>query len=479
MGNAVLTPAPWYISRRYAILWLGGLLSFTGDMIFEFTLIVWAATRFGGSGSWRVAAIFAAATIPVIIVGPVAGTLVDQWRDKVRVIVRSSLAIAVLTALLVPLLSDGRFGIPVGDVVQTITLLLLVFIISAINQFIRPALAIVTRDIVPVEQRGQAASLRQIAMGIAILVGPPLAAPLFVTLGLTWALLLNAASFLAAAALTRIAVRGVAEQLRQVAPDPGVAPAGAMTLRDRSRPVWVDLVAGLRMVRDSPALMTMLTGLAIALVSFGILNAIDVYFVINNLGGSASIYGWFGTAQGAGTLIGAAVAGLLASRVSPVTLLWVGMIVLGVVTFIYARMTMVGAGLVLIFLFGLAFPAVNVSISPLTLRVTPRAFIGRVTGTTNTVINAAQLIGTLLGGLIFSAIGADRHLSLGTIRVGALDGLLGITGLGVIAAGLLIWRRFRAPAVRDEMDAAVGERDVPGPAATTVAAEETHSAAVR
>lgn len=467
MSDAVVAPAPWYISRRYAILWLGGLLSFTGDMIFEFTLIVWAATRFGGSGSWRVAAIVAAATIPVIVIGPVAGTLVDQWRDTVRVIIRSSLLIAVLTALLVPLLSEGRFGIPVGIAGQTIVLLLMVFIISTINQFIRPALAIVTRDIVPVDRRGQAASLRQGALGIAILVGPPLASPLFVSLGLTWALLLNAASFVAAAVLTRIAVRGVAEQLRQAtAPDSADASAGRMTLRERMGPVLTDLIDGLRLVRHSPTLMTILTGLVIALIGFGILNAIDVYFVVNNLGGSASIYGWFGTAQGAGTLIGAAIAGLLASRVM---LLWAGLIVLGAITFVYARTTTVGTGLMLIFLFGLAFPTVNVSVSPLQLQVTPRAFVGRVTGTENTVFNAAQLIGTLLGGLIFSAIGASRHFSLGAVRVGALDGLLGVTGLAVISAGVVVWSRFRLPAVREELAAGIGADDAPVAGAPLVA----------
>ena len=445
----------FYISRRFALLWAGTLLSALGDMIFEFTLIVWAAGRFGDSGSFLVAGIFVASLVPTIIVGPVAGTLVDQGRDKVRVVVRASVLIAILTVLLVPLLAEDLLGTgpALSVAVQSVVLLAAVAAISAINQFIRPATGIIARDIVAEPDRPRSASLNQVAYGIAILVGPPLAAPLFISFGLTWALALNAASFVAAAALVRIAARGAV--LEDIAPA-ALDESQTATLRERSVLVGADLVAGLRLFTRSPTLMTIATGLVIALAGFGVLNAVDVFFVIYNLGGSQDIYGWFGTAQGAGSLIGAGAASVIAGRIGMPVLFSGSLGAIGLLTLIYAQLSTISTGLVLIFVFGLLSPALNIALSPIMLRVTPRAYLGRVSGTLNPLINVAMLIGVLAGGLAYGALGQSFSVSMVGVRFGALDGLLSLTGLLSLVAALYTWRRFVSPAVRAEMEAAPG-----------------------
>jgi len=454
--EALAPSAHFYIGRRFALLWAGTLLSALGDMIFEFTLIVWAAQQFGQSGSWLVSGIFVASLIPTIVVGPIAGTLVDQGRDKVRVVVRASGLIAVLTILLAPLLADDLFGVgpTLPMPVQTAVLLAAVFAISAINQFIRPSTAIISRDIVAEPDRPRSASLNQVAFGIAILIGPPLAAPLFISFGLTWALTLNAVSFVACAAFVRLAARGaVLEDMVETAVD---APAVGATLHERVALVWTDLLAGLRMFGQSPTLTTIAVCLVIALAGFGVLNAVDPFFVIFNLGGTAEIYGWFGAAQGAGTLIGAVAFSVVAVRLGMPALFCAGLAIIGVETLIYSQLSSVPAGLVLIFLFGLVFPAVNIPISPIMLRVTPRAYLGRVGGTLNPLINVATLLGVLGGGIVYGTLGESFSLTLAGVEFGALDGLLSFTGLTSIAAAVYAWRRFASVAVREELDAAPG-----------------------
>ena len=444
----------FYISRRFALLWAGTLLSATGDMIFEFTLIVWAAQRFGDSGSFLVAGIFIASLVPTILFGPLAGTLVDQGRDKVRVVVRASGLIAVLTVLLVPLLAEDLFGtgpaLPVA--VQSAVLLAAVAAISAINQFIRPATSIIARDIVAEPDRPRSASLNQVAFGIAILVGPPLAAPLFISFGLTWALALNAASFVASAALVRVAARGaILDEAAAV-----MAEGQPGNLRARMATVWTDLIAGLRLFGASPTLTTIAMGLVIALAGFGLFNALDIFFVIYNLGGSEGIYGWFGTAQGAGSLIGAALASVVAGRIGMPTLFVGSLAAVGLLTLVYAQLTSVPTGLVAIFGFGLLSPALNIALSPIMLRVTPRAYLGRVGGTLNPLINVALLVGTLAGGLVYGLLGQSFSVRVAGIRFGALDGLLTLTGLLSIVAAVYAWRRFASPAVRAELERAPG-----------------------
>ena len=454
--------AQFYISRRFATLWAGTLLSAVGDMIFEFTLIVWAAQQFGQSGSWLVSGIFVASLIPTIIVGPIAGTMVDQGRDKVRVVVRSSTLIALLTILLAPLLADDLFGIgpSLPTALQTAVLLAAVVAISAINQFIRPSTAIISRDIVAEPDRPRSASLNQVAFGIAILIGPPLAAPLLISFGLTWALTLNAVSFVTCAALVRTAARGAV--LDETAESVATPSAVTTTPRARVRLVWTDLLAGLRMFGQSPTLTTIAVCLVIALAGFGVLNAVDPFFVIFNLGGTADIYGWFGAAQGAGTLIGAVAFSVLATRLGMPAMFCAGMALLGILMLVYAQLASVPAGLVLIFLFGLVFPAVNIAISPILLRVTPRAYLGRVGGTLNPLINVATLLGVLGGGIVYGSLGESFSVTFTGVRFGALDGLLSFTGLTSIAAAVYAWRRFASAAVREEMDAApAGDPAVP------------------
>ncbi len=196
--------------------------------------------------------------------------------------------------------------------------------------------------------------------------------------------------------------------------------------------------------------------LVIALAGFGVLNAVDPFFVIFNLGGSAEIYGRFGTAQGAGTLIGAIAFSVLASRFGMPAMFCAGMALLGLEMLVYAQFTDVPAGLALIFLFGLVFPAVNIAISPIMLLVTPTAYLGRVGGTLNPLINVATLVGVLAGGVIYGLLGESFSVRLLGIEFGALDGLLSFTGLTSIAAAIYAWRRFASTAVRDEMEDAPG-----------------------
>lgn len=447
----------WYVSRRFAILWSGTLLSSLGDMIFEFTLIVWALQRYGESASWLIAGILVASSIPTIVLGPIAGTLVDQWHDKIRVVLLASSAIAILTLLLAPLLTDTVWGteMTLPTSVQLGVLLFTVFIISALNRFIQPATGVISRDIVADADRPRAASLNQVAQGTAILVGPPMAAPLFVSFGLTWALALNAASFVACAVLVRLAGRGATLE----STEPDAVDQVRMSLRHRIALVRTDLVLGIGFFRQSPTLMTLAGGLLIALSGFGALNTLDPSFVVFNLGGSADIYGWFGTAQGAGSLIGAALFSVVVGRVSMPTLFCASLAGLGLLTLVYAHQSSVPAGLALIFLLGLLLPAINIAVSPIMLQVTPRAYLGRVGGTLNPLINVATMAGVLIGGVVYGLLGESFSVTIGGVRFGALDSLLSLTGMLSMVGGLYAWRRFRTAAVRAELESAAGSRD--------------------
>lgn len=411
------------INRDFALLWTSHTLSVVGDFIFETTLVVWIATELAPGRSWAplaVSGLLVASAVPVLVVGPVAGVFVDRWRDKRRVMVRADALSGALILALLPV--TGILPLPYVDgqrlpvAARLAAILVVVFLASAVAQFFRPSAGILVRDVVPEPLRARAIGLNQASTSVALLAGPPLAAPLLFAFGPAWALLINAASFFASL-LAILAVR--------VAPQPDAAsrvpaPSG----------VFRDFVLGLRFFGRSRELVTVAASLVIVMVGFGALGALGVFFVTENLGASAESYGILGAAQGAGMLLGAVLAGAFAARIGLARTLWASLAATGLLILLYARLTSFSPAVVMLFLLGASIQAASVSVGPIVLRATPREFLGRVSGTINPLIQAALILGLLVGGLLYGILPrGSAEVALG-IRIGPLDGIF--TGAGVL-----------------------------------------------
>lgn len=197
------------INRDFALLWAGQTLSVLGDFVFQTTLVVWIAADLAPDRSWTslaVSGLLVTSTAPILLLGPIAGVLVDRWRDKRAVMVRANLASALLVLALLPATERGRLpgiGGPPSLAWQLGAIFASVFAIGAVGQSFGPASAVILRDIVAEPALPKATSLNQTSTSLALLVGPPLAAPLLFGFGAQWALLINAGSFLISMATTR------------------------------------------------------------------------------------------------------------------------------------------------------------------------------------------------------------------------------------------------------------------------------------
>jgi MFS family permease len=423
------------INRDFALLWLGQAISSVGDFVFDTTLVVWIATQLAVGQPWAplaVSGVLVAATLPIFLVGPVAGVFVDRW-DKRRTMLAMDVARAVLIALLLlaagivplPLLPGGQLSLPQ----RLAAVYAIVFLAAACAQFFTPARTALLGDIVEDALQPRAASLSQVTFALATIVGPPLAAPLLFAFGVQWALVINAASFLA----SFLAIRAIRPPRRTAATQRA---ARGGFLRE-----WGQ---GVRFYFGNRVLTALLVAGVVAVFGAGALNALGVFFVTQNLHADPTFYGVFDSVYAVGALLGAVLGGVFALRIGLTRLLWLSLLLLGICILLYSRMTSVPPALAVLFVAGIPQAALNIAVGPLVLRVTPKELIGRVMAVLNPVITAASLASIALAGYLASTALHGFHARVAGLELGPLDTVFGVAGLLIVVGALYAAIALRA-----------------------------------
>ncbi|MGY0233315.1 MFS transporter [Longispora urticae] len=394
------------INRNYRYLWLGQAVSLVGDMVFHTTLLLWVATVLLKGKSYAPmasSAVLIVASTATVLVGPVAGVYVDRWNKK-RTMLRADLLRAALIAALA-----GLAFLPAGSVPVALVLLLTglaVALTTAVSQFFNPARAVMIGDVVPADQRGRAAGYGQATNALASIIGPPLAAPLLFTVGPQWALIANAVSFLASFA----AIRAVRPPVTEVPAEPRA---------DAS--VRAELVEGLRLIRRSRALVALLAVIVLSMLGVGAVNALDVYFIQENLHVSPNWLGALGGALGAGFLIGSLTGGRLGDRFGHGRTYRYGILAFAVLFLCYARSTGIVTGICALTALGLSLGVVNTVLTPIVLKLVPREYQGRFWATLIPVNSVASIGSMALAGAVAGSLSPSFRLDLGWVAFGRMD----------------------------------------------------------
>ena len=156
-----------------------------------------------------------------------------------------------------------------------------------------------------------------------MILGPAIAAPVFVAFGAEWALLFNALSF-AISYLTIYAMR---------------ATGGATSASQKQRGSFLrEFWEGVRFYFSSRVLVTLLVAIIVGVSGASALNALDIFFTTQNLGASTVMYGFIGAVYGLGAIIGSILLAMVASRIGLARLLWVSMALMGVIVMVLSRL---------------------------------------------------------------------------------------------------------------------------------------------
>jgi MFS family permease len=401
----------------YPRLFLGLTTSMLGDSVMLLVLSMWVKTLTGSNSQAGFTFFFLA--VPALF-APLFGVWVDRLPRRAVLVWGHVISAAMVLPLL--LVHDA------GDV----WLIWLVAFSYGVSFVMLPAaLNGVLKDLLPERLLVDANSSLAATREAFRLVGPLVGALLFTWLG-GWAVaLVDAVTFLVAAAL--VATIHVAE-----------APVAR---EERFRD---EVLGGLRFLRSDRVLGWVLVGFAAAILVIGFSES-AIYALLDSFGKPATWASGFVTCMGVGAVAGGLSAAPVVRRTGEVAGCSLGLLVFGVATAVCA----VAPTLAVVFLgaavMGAGLPLVFVALNTLIQRRSPRELVGRVSAAVDITLAVPQVVSLALGAVLVVLV--DWRVIFGIIAA--------VMVLGGLQIALTLRDQIRADLERG------GTPEEPVPAAET------------
>ncbi len=395
------------LNSSFSALWVGQLISLFGDRIHQIALafLVLAVTN----SPIAVAFVFVFASLPNLFLSPIAGTYVDRWDQKDVMVVSDLLRAAIILI------------IPIAAVTNIVLVYPLIFLVTSISIFFRPARVAALPRIVRQDELLTANSAMWVGETIADVIGYPLAAVFVGFLGqaLPLAFWIDAATYGASAAL--------------------IASIHVPPLRDLSQPagerlsVLADMKAGYQFLRHETVLLANTLQAAVAQLTIGVLTALTPLYakgiVIGQPIDEKAAYGFLETAIGVGNLIGGFVIGFIGTRLARGKTIIFGYTVWGACVALLAMTGNLGIALGLMFGSGIANMVFVIPSQTMFQERTPPEMLGRVIGFRFALVFGSMTLAMALGGILAQFAGAAPVIGV----FGLLTMIAGLAGLLVPA----------------------------------------------
>jgi len=401
LGGVVQAYADVARSPSYFPLWLGQLISNFGDTLHYIALVV-LVFELTGRGV-AVAALVAAEIVPVLLLGPVAGVIIDRFSRK-GVLIASDLVRAVLVLSLVwPQGAWHAYLVAAG--------------LAAGNTFFNPTVQAVIPALTTEEQRLAANSVAWSTGRLVQIVASAVSGGLIAFLGTGPAFVLNAASFVVSALLlVRLPVPAHAGQL------------GAGTKRGLGSYVG-EARAGLAYAARDRFVSRLLVVQSLASFAVGATGAMLVVLAEQHLRLPPAGFAWLVGAIGVGALLGPFIPNTLAKDYRNARWLFVPYVIRGIGDVLIAVFTPLPLALLILFIYGLNTSTGMVVFNSTVQGTVPDAVRGRVFTLLDVTWNTMRLLSLAVGGWLVDLVGIRPIFWFGgTLLV--LAGVLGLALLG-------------------------------------------------
>lgn len=353
MSAAVTSsPSMFAVFRRrdFSLLWLAQLISTAGSSLTDLAAAIWVYRETGSA--LAVGLTLMATAVPSLVVGLLAGVYVDR-HDRKKIMVVTCLIQSVIVGLIaVTVEMDSILG-----------LFALILLNAGVKQFFDPAHDSIIQELASDEELTSANAFLSIAAFGSTALGFAGAGLLASTVGLTWAFILDAASFVVCAGLLAL-MRKVPMPMPEEEATVGV--------------IVANLRSGMATLFGTPIIRSLFIVGAFMFVAFGLWNVLLLPFSIRVLGATEFEYGLQEGLTSVGFVIGSLFMARFARLLPEPAWIVISLIGMGVAGVAYAFSTEVGPAILLVTISGFLQPASSVSRSVLLQRNTPREMRGRV-----------------------------------------------------------------------------------------------------
>lgn len=388
-------------SHSYFPPWLGQLISNFGDVLHYIALVV-LVYRLTGHGL-AVAGLVAAEIIPVLLLGPIAGIVIDRFSRKSVLIGADLVRAALALSLVWPQGVWQAYLVAAG--------------LSAGSTFFNPTVQAVIPALTTEEQRLAANSVSWSTAQLVQIIASAIVGGIIAFVGTGPAFALNAASFVVSALL--IATLPIPRHAGQLAQETRVG---------LGRYVG-DARAGLAFALEDRFVSRLLLVQAVASLAVGATGALLVVLSERFLHLPPAGFAWLLLAIGVGALLGPLIPNTLARDYRNARWLFVPYLIRGVGDILLAAVRSVPVALSLLFVYGLNTSTGMVVFSSTVQGAVPDALRGRVFTLLDVTWAVMQLLSLALGGVLADRLGIQAvYWAGGTLLVVA--GLLGLALLG-------------------------------------------------
>jgi len=406
--------------RVFGVVWIGQLVSNLGSAMTSFGLAIWVYQETGSAT--QLALIVLASRLPMLLVSPFVGALVDRWDRRWAMIVADSGA-ALGTFAIMVLLVTGNL--------ETWHLYAALAFSGLFEAFQFPAYSAATTLLVPKGQYARASGLVQLAGSVGRVAAPVIAAVVVTLSGLTVLFVVDFVTFLFAVG-TLLVVR-FPQAERSIRRGSGV------------RGLLLEAWEGLQFVLDRRALFTLMLSFVVVNFGFAFQGVLFVPLLLNLT--TEAIAGLVVSIGAVAIVVGSLALSIwggprdrIAGVYVPIMAMGVGMILMGVSPMV----GVVIAGLVL--MMG-THPTAGGSSQAIWQSKVPANLQGRVFAIRQVSAIGASPIAFLLAGWLadryFEPMMADGGGVLGTMfgsGPGRGIGLMFVlSGVMVIATALVAW----------------------------------------
>ncbi len=364
-------PSPFAVfrNRNFALLWIGQVVETIGASLTSLAASILVYRLTGSAAS--VGVMLMATAAPTILVGLLAGVVVDRY-DRKRIMVAADLSRAALVFLIPSLLQHNIAW-----------LYIIVVLSSAVTQFFDPAHEAVLPEIASDEELAAANSLMAISSFGATAIGFAASGLIASQMSIEWAFYLNAFAYVFSAAMI-LAAR---------------IPALNVTAESGLAAVGRNLRAGAKVLLATPMLKSLFVVFAIVFVAFGLSNTLLLPFALKALGATEFEYGVQEAVTSVGFVIGSLWMASVSDRLREGQWIALGLIGMALAGVGYSSMRAVIPAIAVVAVSGFINAPLSIARSLAIQRYTPREMRGRVNSAFFVCRDVLFLLGMAAAGL--------------------------------------------------------------------------------